>query len=375
MRRLTCCVDPTIPLLADALKPFVRLYCVPGSELSRELLKQLRCHAVFVRAHTRVTAELLRGTSVRFVGTPGSGIDHIAVEELQELGVTVAHAPGCNANAVAEYVLIALLQWCSLFRRPLTAQRLGIIGFGNIGRLVAYYAHRLGVEVWVSDPPLVRQGFRFPEWVTVVNTARELCAACTALTLHVPLTHSGPDATWHMLGAEELALFPRGGLMVQTSRGGVVDEAAVEAFLQEKRPVLAVDVWEQEPSVNWVLAEHALLATPHIAGYTWQARLRCSRTLVQRFAEWAGLDIPETPFAEALELTPPLLPEPPWEDPEQLLNILQQRRKLDRDTLVLRSWRALPTERQRQNAFRAFRDSYPRRYETLSPPAGLSTPC
>ncbi|MCS6965487.1 MAG: 4-phosphoerythronate dehydrogenase [Candidatus Kapabacteria bacterium] len=374
MKRPVCCIDPTIPLLAEALQPFVRLYCLPGTELSPEILKRLRCHALFVRANTRVDAALVAGTPIRFVGTPSAGIDHIAVEELQQLGITVIHTPGCNANSVAEYVLVALLLWAAFPERRLSTERLGIIGFGNIGRRVASYARQLGMEVWVNDPPLARQGFRFPEWVVYAPTVRELCAACSAVSLHVPLMRSGPDATWHLLSYEELALLPQGSLLVQTSRGGVLDEAALEAILPEKRSVLALDVWEQEPSVNWHLVDHAVLATPHIAGYAWQARVRCSQKLVHHFAKWAGIVIPETPFLAALEYVPPPPTELPWTNPKELLKLLQQRRKLGEDTHSLRAWRRLSPSRQ-HHAFRTFRESYPRRYETLSLPEDSLPTC
>jgi erythronate-4-phosphate dehydrogenase len=374
MKRVVCCLDPSIPFLAEALQSSTRLYCVPGTELRRELLQQLRCQALFVRAHTRVDAALVEGTAVRFIGTPSSGIDHIAVEELEALGITVAHTPGCNANAVAEYVVTALLLWNSLRGPSLSGKRLGIIGFGHIGRRVGCYARKLGLEVYVYDPPLVRQGFAFPEWVHCVPSLSELCSLCHALTVHVPLTHSGPDATWHLLGIEQLSRLPLGSLVVQTSRGGVVEEAALEALVQAKHLFLALDVWEHEPSVNWHLADSALLATPHIAGYSWQARIACSRTLAVRFAEWAGIPLSLSVFEKALEFAPPPAAEIPWENPSALLSLLLRRRKFDEDSRILRSWRRLLPEQQK-SAFRAYRESYPRRHETLNLPGSSTAPC
>ncbi len=374
MKQVICCVDPTIPLLAEALQPVARVHCIPGAELSSAVLKRLHCHALLVRSSTRVNAELLTGTSVRFVGSASSGIDHIAIEELQAMGIAVAHTPGCNANAVAEYVIIALLMWALLWKHPLSSIRLGIVGFGHIGRRVAHYAHRLGVHVYVNDPPLARQGFSFPEWVTYVPGLPELCAICSALTLHVPLTHNGPDATWHLVDTEELNLLGPNSLIIQTSRGGVLNESALERTLEYKPLSIALDVWEQEPLVNRTLALRALLATPHIAGHTWQARVRCSQTLAHRFAEWAEVELSDAPFIEALADIPPP-PAVPWDDPEALLHLLQQRRRLHEDSQALRAWSSLPVAGQRQ-AFRSFRESYPRRYETLtllefsSPPRG-----
>ncbi len=369
MSQLVCCADPTIPLLPEVLQaqPNLRLYLVPGTELSGALLRRLRCQALFIRAGTRVDRTLVAGTAIGFVGTPSSGIDHIAVEELHELGITVAHTPGCNANAVAEYVVIALLLWAGRTGRQLTGERIGIVGFGNIGRRVAAYAYRLGMEVWTYDPPLQRQGFRFPVWVRSVASLHSLCAGCSVVTLHVPLTRSGPDPTWHLLGTEELRLLPAGALLVQTSRGGVLEEAAAEELLRSKELFVAVDVWEREPLVNWAVAERALLATPHIAGHTWQGRICCSWQLVKQFAQWAGIAFSDAPFRRALAECPPPPSQIPWDEPEQLLRLLQGRRRLHEDFHVLRSWQRLP-EPQQGRAFRAFRESYPRRPETLRLP-------
>ncbi|MEN3027491.1 MAG: 4-phosphoerythronate dehydrogenase [Chlorobiota bacterium] len=374
MRRLVCCFDPKIPLLAEFLGSHVDLRPIEGPKLSRAVLRQLRCDALFVRAHTRVDASLVEGTSVRFVGTPSSGIDHITVGELQELGITVAHAPGCNANAVAEYVIVALLLWEALLPKQLSEECLGIVGFGHIGRRVARYARRLGMEVWVYDPPLARQGFEFPEWVRCVPTLRELCRNCSATTLHVPLTRSGPDATWHLLDSELLAEIPSGALLIQTSRGGVVAESALEVAIAGKQLSTAIDVWEHEPRCNWRLAENALLATPHIAGYTWQARVRCTYTVVRHFAAWARLPIPEAPLRSALESVEPPPSTIPWEDRPTLLRLLLQRRKVDVDSHTLRSWRHFSPSRQEQ-AFRSYRDNYPRRPETLWLPEDSPMPC
>lgn len=375
MSELVCCADPTIPLLVDILQrqPHVRLYPLPGAELSSQLLRRLECQVLFVRAGTRVDQTLLEGTAVRFVGTPSAGIDHIEVEALRERGITVVHTPGCNANAVAEYVVMALLLWAQHTERSLLGERIGIIGFGNIGRRVAVYARRLGMEVWVYDPPLARQGFQFPAWTVPISSLHSLCSTCSAVTLHVPLTYSGEDATWHLLGAEELTVLPAGALLVQTSRGGVLDEAAAAELLPPKGAFVAIDVWEQEPLINGQLLERALLATPHIAGHSWQARIACSRQLLERFTQWAGLELDRTPFERALAECPPPPSELPWEAPQQLLALLRERRRLEEDTRIVRSWQQLPEPEQWQ-AFQRFRASYPRRPETLSLPAEPSVP-
>jgi erythronate-4-phosphate dehydrogenase len=360
--KLRCCIDPTIPLLEQALQPFARLYPVAESELSTELLRRLRCQVLIVRTHVRVDAQLLERTPVRFVASPSAGLDHIAVEELRARGITVAHAPGCNANAVAEYTIFAVLRWALILGRPLSKERIGIVGFGHIGRRVALYARRLGMEVWVNDPPLERQGFAFPEWVHPVPLA-ELLRGCQVVTVHVPLTRTGEFPTYHLLGEQELGYLQRVTLLVNSARGGVVDELALLRELERRELFLAFDVWETEPRPRWELAVRAMLATPHIAGHTWQGRVRCTWAIVQALAQWAGFTCPDELFHEALSQAP-RTPPVPWDDPQELHQLLCERRRLPQDTQQLQLWRLLPESLQAET-FQRFRQSYPRRYELL----------
>jgi erythronate-4-phosphate dehydrogenase len=254
-------VDENVPYAVDAFRTLGEVTALPGRAITAEAM--LEADALIVRSVTRVGRALLERSPVRFVATATIGFDHVDVDYLRERAIGFASAPGSNANSVAEYVTAALLVLAG--RKGLTLQRktLGVVGVGNVGSLVVSTAEALGLHVLQNDPPLARQTreARF-------RPLQELFAA-DVLTLHVPLTREGPDKTFHLVDERFLGAIKKGAILLNTSRGPVVDEAALlRAIAAPRLGAVVLDVWENEPQINLETLRRVDLGTPHIAGYS-----------------------------------------------------------------------------------------------------------
>ena len=288
-------VDEEIPLGREAFSHLGSVTLLPGRAMTREALRE--AHALIVRSVTKVEATLLADTTVQFVGTATTGVEHIDREYLAARDIGFAAAPGCNANAVAEYVLTALLVTAHAKGLVLDGKTLGIIGVGRIGSLVAAKAPALGLQTLLHDPPLAR--------ATGDRRYRPLSEIFRAdfVTLHVPLTLDGPDATFHLIGTDELAHMATSSILINTARGEVVDNAALlEALTGRTVGGAVMDVWEREPSINWDLLNHVTLGTPHVAGYSSDAKINGTVMLYHACCRFWGMKPAWTP--------PPDLPTP-----------------------------------------------------------------
>ena len=240
--------------------------------------------ALIVRSVTRVGAELLAGSRVRFVATVTSGIDHVDTAWLARQGIAFASAAGCNARTVAEYVVGAILLLAERLDFDPHEKVLGIVGVGRIGSRVAEFGEALGMQVLRCDPPLQRL-FGGGEYVAF----GELAAAADMVTLHVPLTHEGEDATCDMVDSAWLAALRRGAMFINTSRGEVVCETDLAGALSAGRLRAAVlDVWRNEPRVDEGLLRLADVATPHVAGYSVEAKARGIAMIAEAMAGFIG---------------------------------------------------------------------------------------
>ena len=264
-------------------------------------LSQLK-HAeiLLVRSVTRVNRELLIGTPVRFIGTATSGIDHIDTEYLAERGIEFAAAPGANAIAVAEYIVACTLAYCVARHRSLGQLRLGIVGYGYVGTEVVKRARMLGIDVLINDPPrAARDGS-----AGYCDLGDALAA--DIVSLHVPLTVAGANPTLGLIGAREHSALAPDALLINTARGGVLDEPAwLRAAPSARR--LVVDCWCDEPAINRSVLASAWLATPHIAGHTVEARRRATTLLAEAVAKFLGVS--------AAPVTPSPIKPPPIQAP------------------------------------------------------------
>ncbi len=248
--------------------------------------------ALFVNTTTPINSETLpEPGNLKFIATGSSGTDHLDLDYLTSKQVKTADAAGCNAATVAEYVITSILCLQQKTGVPLTDFTVGIIGVGHVGTEVSRMLTRFSIPHISYDPPRADRDTDF-------YTAHfDELKTCNILTFHTPLTYSGSYPTHHLLNRSWF----RGAeyrLLINTSRGDVIDEKLILAELESGRLSSAViDVWHNEPRFNPDLASRALFATPHIAGYSVQSKIRASEMIIRQFCDYMGIDRPK-PFEQ-----------------------------------------------------------------------------
>lgn len=346
--------DENIPYLTEAFKALGTVTPIHGRDITPEALAAT--DLLLVRSITKVNEALLAHSPVRFVASATAGIDHVDQDYLRSAGIAFAYAPGSNANSVSEYVTAALLHLCTKNNFNLTEKSLGIVGHGHVGRLVAEKAVAIGMRTVINDPPLARATGdpRYRPWEEIL--------ACDIVTFHVPLTGEGPDATHHLVDEALLAGLKSNAILINTARGPVADGAAVRKALDSGQlSACVLDVWEGEPEVDLELLNRVDIATPHIAGYSFDGKVLGTRMIYKAACEF--LDVPPT-WDPA-----PVLPTPdcPQIDlnPQQenvLHKTVQQVYDIMSDDKRTRKLSTTP-EPERGKFFDALRKNYPRRRE------------
>ena len=269
---------------------------VDGRSLTRDDLQT--ADALLVRSVTQVNKDLLQNTPVRFVGSATAGIEHIDQAYLQTQNIAFAHAPGSNAQAVVEYVLSALM----LLNEPvdLSQQCIAVIGCGQVGSRLLNCLSGLGLHCLAYDPPLQAAG----QSVAVPFAGLQDVQNADILSLHIPLTDAGPYTTRHWIDAAFLQRLKPHTLLINTARSGVVDSVALLHQLRQQKLRAALDVWNNEPLIDLQLVQQTCLATPHIAGYSVEAKQNASRQLLQALADFFQLPMPTRSMAMPTRLPP-----------------------------------------------------------------------
>lgn len=281
---------------AEAFAPLGKVTLVPEGEISPAMVRE--ADAVITRSKTRLTPALFEGSKVKFAGTCTAGTDHVDAEGLARAGIHFASAPGCNANAVSEYVLAALLEAHAATGFTFMGKTLGVVGVGEVGSRVAAKARLLGMRVLLNDPPRQAAGENGP-WTCL----DELVAESDVVTLHVPLVEDGPWPTRSLLSSEQVKSLKPGALLLNACRGEVLDQAAViRARKTGAVSWLVVDVWDPEPDISPLLLETADIATPHIAGHSVEGKVNGTRQILETLCALFGVERPWDPG--------PLLPAP-----------------------------------------------------------------
>ena len=278
-------IDNRIPFLGKLLLRHGNTHYMEGKDIVAGKLGT--AEALLVRTRTICDAKLLENSRIKFIGSPTVGTDHIDLDYCRRRGITVAGAPGCNAPAVMQYVMTALLTLAEKKKTTLSALTLGIIGVGNVGKLVAGAAKALNMNVLLNDPPrATREGNR--AFTEIDNLLRR----SDIITLHLPLQ----PGTCKYAGPAFFRACKEGVWLLNTSRGDIIDEAALMQF-RPKLGALALDVWQHEPQINTALLGVTDIATPHIAGYSRQGKRAASQMILQAFAQWCNdpAPVPEIP--------------------------------------------------------------------------------
>ncbi|WP_462383156.1 4-phosphoerythronate dehydrogenase PdxB [Pseudomonas sp. Marseille-QA0892] len=284
--------DENIPYVDTFFGTFGEIVRRPGRAICWEDIRT--ADVLLVRSVTPVTEALLAGTSVRFVGTCTIGTDHIDTAYCDSAGIAWASAPGCNARGVVDYVLGAVLTLAERTGLDPAGRRYGVIGVGQVGSRVQALLTGLGWDVNVCDP------YRANEPGFAHVPVDELIARCDVITVHTPLQRMGEHPTYHLLDEERLADLAAGSWLINASRGETVDTQALVRRLKASGDLRVVlDVWEGEPAADPSLAALCDLATPHIAGYSLDGKMRGTSQIYRAFCEYLGME-PEVDDASIL---------------------------------------------------------------------------
>ncbi len=275
-------VDENMPYAQQLFCQLGEVKAVPGRPLPIEELDDT--DALMVRSITKVNASLLAGKPVKFVGTATAGFDHVDTAWLEQQKIAFSSAPGCNAIAVVEYVFSALMVFAEQEGFQLTDKTVGIVGVGNVGGRLAKRLRALGVNVLLCDPPRADRGDdeQFHSLETLLKQA-------DILTFHTPLNKSGRYNSYHLINESNLDILPEGRILINASRGEVIDNAALlSALNQGKKLRVVLDVWEPEPDLSLELLNKIDIATPHIAGYTLEGKARGTTQVYEAYCDFIG---------------------------------------------------------------------------------------
>lgn len=277
--------DNKIPFLKGVLEPYAEVIYMPGKETTPELVRD--ADAIITRTRTKCDAALLEGSSVKVIATATIGFDHIDTAWCEAHGIVWKNAPGCNSWSVKQYMGSVLATLARRHGLDLSAMTLGVVGVGNVGSKVAEIASLLGMKVLLNDPPRARR--EGPDGFVSLD---EIVEKSDIITLHVPLTREGGDATWHLFDEARIARLDDRQILMNSSRGPVVDNAALKAALKRHALKGAVlDVWEHEPDIDRELMGLLDIATPHIAGYSADGKANGTTASVRTVAECLGLPL------------------------------------------------------------------------------------
>lgn len=273
-------VADSVALGMEGFQDLGTVRLVPEAEIGPETVQE--ADVVVTRSKTRLVPALFGGSAVRFAGTCTAGIDHADPVGLRENGIHFAYAPGCNANAVSEYVLAALLE----SGQELRGKTVGIIGHGEVGIRVDRKLTAVGCRVLRSDPPKEARGAEGP-YVSLETLVEE----SDIVTLHVPLVEDGPTPTRNLLGAEQIARLKPGALLLNACRGEVLDaEAACAARAAGALSWLVLDVWDPEPGIPPLQLAAVDVGTPHIAGHSVEGKVNGTRQIREAVIAHFGLE-------------------------------------------------------------------------------------
>ncbi len=276
-KRLKIVADKAIPFLEGVFDPYADMTYLPGDKIGPEDVRD--ADVLMIRTRTKCNADLLEGSKVKFIATATIGTDHIDFPYCDSKGIVVRNAPGCNAGGVMEYVFSALYGLASRKSISLQGDTIGIIGVGHVGSLIERMGRALGFKILKCDPPRAEAegSFGFCDLEYLLQNSQ-------IVTLHVPLD----ETTRGMADSEFFSLMQPGAFFINAARGEVVCDDALKAAIPKLGPVI-IDTWNHEPDIDLDLMDKVAIATPHIAGYSYQGKQNGTAAAVRAVAHYFGI--------------------------------------------------------------------------------------
>lgn len=346
-------IDENIVFAEEAFSDFGTLKLVNGRKIKHNEIKN--AEALIVRSITKVDEELLKNSKVRFIGTATIGTDHIDLKYLEDKKIAFADAKGSNADSVAEYLFTALLKVASEKKLSLKGKTIGVVGIGNIGSKIVRLADSLGMEVLKNDPPLEKKGFG-KNYVPLDEIFK-----ADIITLHVPLSLEGVDKTFHLINSTNLKKIKSGAIIINTSRGAVIDDDALLKETVKRSFNLILDVWEDEPSININLLDKTKVGSSHIAGYSLEGKVNGTRMIYDALCRFINLEPTWQPELPKIEFTDLRLPDGET-DKERLFRLFSSIYNIENDDSKLREITKFKLNEQ-AGYFDKLRKEYPVRRE------------
>lgn len=276
-------VEKNIPFIQGVLDGVAQVEYLATDDITPQAMRDV--DALICRTRTYCNDSLLHDSKCSFIATATIGTDHIDLNYCRNRGIEVNNAPGCNAPAVAQYLFASLAQ---VIKRPIEDYTIGIVGVGHVGRIVEDWARQLGMRVLVCDPPRAEV-----ECTNNFVSLDEIASECDIITFHTPLTKDGKYPTYHICDASFIASLKQHPIVVNCARGAIFDtQAVIEALDKGVISDVIVDCWEGEPNLDSILLEKAIIATPHIAGYSREGKIRATEMVLEALARHFNLTIP-----------------------------------------------------------------------------------
>jgi erythronate-4-phosphate dehydrogenase len=285
MKRIKIIADDKIPFLKGAFEPIAEIQYHPGKEITPSIVQD--ADALIIRTRTRCDEKLLKGSSVSFIASATIGYDHIDTDYCRKKGIGWTNAPGCNSGSVEQYLCAALLQMADKHGFILKEKCIGIVGVGNVGSRISRIASALGMNVLLNDPPRAET-----EGGDAFTSLEQLKQDADIISFHVPLNQEGPYKTAGMADRGFFSSLAKAEIIINTSRGEIMDEEALIQFLKKDRNHDSViDVWDNEPDINRELLELSGIATSHIAGYSSDGKARGTEMSVRAVSNYFNLGL------------------------------------------------------------------------------------
>ena len=275
--------DAHIPYLQGVAEQFGEVSYLPGDQFTKEAVKEN--DILIVRTVTHFDEKILKGSNVKLICSATIGYDHIDTNYCDTHNIAWRTAPGCNARSVEQYVTASLIRMAQKHNFDLKDKTIGIVGVGNVGKEVARACQLLGMIVLLNDPP--RQELEnSDEFVNLATIQKE----ADIITFHTPLTKAGKYPTYHLANASFFGNLNKKPILINSSRGAVVDNQALKSALKNGEASGAIiDTWENEPNIDSELLEIVDIATPHIAGYSADGKWNATKMSLQTINDYFDL--------------------------------------------------------------------------------------